>query len=205
MNDINVLQRSPLLHAIANNTIPKARFIVNGNVYNQPYFLADGIYPNWTIFVKSIPDPQEAAKKHFAKRQESCRKDVERAFGVLQKRFAIVRNPARSWSREKLHSIMMTCVILHNMIVEDEAQGAINDLEFDSNQEQSRTRPSQGRRVRPGPGLQLDIVSSADVPDVPEGSIGDLIQRIKSYRDQAAYFKLQADLITHNWNAAANM
>jgi hypothetical protein len=32
-------------------------------------------------------------KSHFATVQEAARKDVERAFGVLQKRFAIVRGP----------------------------------------------------------------------------------------------------------------
>ena len=34
--------------------------------------------------------PQEAKKKHFAAAKESARKDVERAFGVLQAQFAIV-------------------------------------------------------------------------------------------------------------------
>ena len=53
-------------------------------------------------------------------KQESCRKDVERAFGVLQSRFAIIVGPSRFWRKEVLHDIMTTCIILHNMIIEDE-------------------------------------------------------------------------------------
>lgn len=52
--------------------------------------------------------------------QEACRKDVEKAFGVLQARFNIVRVPTRGWSDEVLYYIMKTCIILHNMIIEDE-------------------------------------------------------------------------------------
>jgi hypothetical protein len=47
------------------------------------YYLADGIYPQWSTFVKTISAPLEAKKKHVAKVQEACRKDVECAFGIL--------------------------------------------------------------------------------------------------------------------------
>ena len=59
-------------------------------------------------------------KKLFAMKQEACRKDVERAFGVLQLRFAIVAGPSRMWNKKILHDIMTTCIIMHNMIIEDE-------------------------------------------------------------------------------------
>jgi hypothetical protein len=59
--------------------------------------LAGGIYPEWATFVKTIPFPQCDKDKLFAAHQEGARKDVERAFGVLQARFAILRNPARMW------------------------------------------------------------------------------------------------------------
>ncbi|XP_020243682.1 uncharacterized protein LOC109821936 [Asparagus officinalis] len=52
--------------------------------------------------------------------QEACRKDVERAFDVLQSRFAIIKGPARFWDKRTLHDIMTACIIMHNMIVEDE-------------------------------------------------------------------------------------
>ncbi|CAL8156652.1 unnamed protein product [Prunus armeniaca] len=51
---------------------------------------------------------------------EGYRKDVERYFGILQAWWAIIKGAARLFDEEVLRSIMMTCIILHNMIVEDE-------------------------------------------------------------------------------------
>ena len=95
-------------------------YIINGHEYRMRYYLADGIYPNWSTFIKTIPCPQGLKKKHFAKAQESARKDVERAFWVLQARFSIVRGPTRFWDEETLVDIMKACIIMHNMVIEDE-------------------------------------------------------------------------------------
>ncbi|CAL9000531.1 unnamed protein product, partial [Prunus brigantina] len=52
--------------------------------------------------------------------REGYRKDVERCFGILQARWAIIKGAARMFDEKVFRSIMMTCIILHNMIVEDE-------------------------------------------------------------------------------------
>ncbi|XP_028057282.1 uncharacterized protein LOC114261240 [Camellia sinensis] len=75
-----------------------------------------------------ISSPQGAKKQHFTMLQESTRKDVEQAFGVLQSRFAIIGGPVHFWDPKLLGNIMKSCVILHNMIVEDERDG---HLDFD--------------------------------------------------------------------------
>ena len=84
------------------------------------YYLANGIYPNWSTFVKTIPCPQGLKKKHCTKAQESVIKYVERVFGVPQARFAIVRGPARFLDEETLADVMKACIIMHNMVIEDE-------------------------------------------------------------------------------------
>jgi len=122
LNDINVLDRSPVFQELYEGRAPKCKYVVNGRKYNIEYYLSDGIYPRWGTFVKSVPLPQSAKDRLFAERQEAVRKDVERAFGVLQSRFAIIRGPARNMERAELGMIMKVCIILHNMIVKDEAQ-----------------------------------------------------------------------------------
>jgi hypothetical protein len=104
------------------------------------YYLADGIYPSWSTFVKTITTPKYKAEAHFAKCQEAARKDIERAFGVLQARFAIVRGPARFWDKKSLRTIMTACVILHNMIVKDERDV---DLLFEFDNVGSRVKPAR--------------------------------------------------------------
>jgi hypothetical protein len=89
--DINMLQHSPARltdgHALAVN------FEIIGNPYNKGYYLVDGFYPPRSTFMKTIPDPSTEKKSHVAKCQEARRKDIERAFGVLQQCFAIVMYP----------------------------------------------------------------------------------------------------------------
>lgn len=100
---------------------PSAKFTINNNQYNEhTYYLADGIYPNWATFVKTISNPQSPKQAHYSKMQEAARKDVERAFGVLQARFQILDKPCRLWCSEAMAVIFRACVIMHNMIVEDE-------------------------------------------------------------------------------------
>ena len=54
LNDINVVNWSPLMNKIANDELPPMQFVANDYTYNYGYYLADGIYPKWKIFVKPL-------------------------------------------------------------------------------------------------------------------------------------------------------
>ncbi|XP_070668209.1 uncharacterized protein [Malus domestica] len=101
-NDINILTQSPVFDEFLQGKAPRVTYTVNGHTYEQPYYLADGIYPRWITFVKTVPHLQSEKEKHFAKYQEGCRKDVERCFGILQARWAIVRSAAIMFDVEAL-------------------------------------------------------------------------------------------------------
>ena len=97
-NDINVLERSHIIFELAQGRTPAVNYSINGHDYTMGYYLANGIYPKWLTFVKTILAPLGQKRKLFTKAQEAYRKDVERAFGVLQARFAMVRGLAHGFS-----------------------------------------------------------------------------------------------------------
>ncbi|XP_058733852.1 uncharacterized protein LOC131605522 [Vicia villosa] len=127
--------------------------------------------------------PQGDKRKLFAQHQEGARKDIERAFGVLQSRFAIIRNPARSWHLDTLQCIMNTCIILHNMIVEDEraTYGGNFDFSYDHLSNDPTILPND---------------SNIDFQE--------FLHRRFDVRDKQIHRRLQQDLIEHIWQHFGN-
>nr|GEV38791.1 nucleotide-binding, alpha-beta plait [Tanacetum cinerariifolium] len=119
-NDINVLDNSPLFDDLLDDKAHIAPYAVNGVEFEKGYYLADGIYPQWATFVKSFTVANDAKHAYFKKRQEGARKDVERAFGVLQRRWGTIQQPARQYHVNTIRRIMYSCIIMHNMILKDQ-------------------------------------------------------------------------------------
>lgn len=175
LNDINVLDRSPVFRELLAGRAPPATYSINGHEYKMGYYLADGIYPIWATFVKTIPCPRGKKQVHFAAAQESAGKDVERASGVLQSRWAIVRGPSRFGDQETLVDIMEACVIMHNMIIEDER--GMENVDYDAIDSC----------------LEI-IVSHEQTPNVME-----FLQTHIQMRNKQVHSQLQADLVEHLW------
>ncbi|CAI9302279.1 unnamed protein product [Lactuca saligna] len=91
-NDINVLDQSPVFNDIYLGKSHDVPFQANGVAYKRGYYLTD------------------------------ARKDVERAFGVLKRRWQVLTVGARSYEVKRLQHVMYACIILHNMILEDEGR-----------------------------------------------------------------------------------
>ncbi|XP_023743939.1 protein ALP1-like [Lactuca sativa] len=120
-NDLNVFQASPLFNNILHGKTLDMSYVSNENEYKYEYYLADGIYPKYATFVKSYLFSADEKRKLFKLAHESTRKDVERTFGVVKQKWRIIKHPARTWNRAKLTAVVTACVILHNMIIEEES------------------------------------------------------------------------------------
>ena len=130
--------------------------------------------------MKTILAPQGQKYKLFAAAQETYRKDVEHAFGVLQAHFTIVCGPTLFFHLKTLKKIMKACIILHNMIVEDEwDDNEVVDLDYEQNDGVDN------------PPLQMLCEQSDELLSY--------IERHGHIRDREIHFQLQSDLIEHLW------
>ncbi len=56
-NDINVLDRSPLVHNMLQVVGDDIHVVLDGIIYPRYYLLAKNIYSKWVYFVQTIHDP----------------------------------------------------------------------------------------------------------------------------------------------------
>ncbi|GJT38388.1 ALP1-like protein isoform X1 [Tanacetum coccineum] len=143
--------------------------------YEKGYYLANDIYPQWASFVKSFTVASSEKNVLYKRKQEGARKDIERAFGVLQGRWRIISQPARAWTINKLRRVMHTCIILHNMILEDQKYAL---TEFD-----------EESYICPQPNILRTWVERCDIRR----------KKDKELRDKNTHAKLQRNIIEHLW------
>jgi hypothetical protein len=126
LNDLNILNISPFLERLLDGSFRNVElqsgvvpFSIAGELFNYLLALVDGIYPPYSRFIKAVAEPLLRLEKLFTGWQESARKDVERAFGILQGKFQVLARPMHGHSLEKLSDIVSACLIMHNMSVSD--------------------------------------------------------------------------------------
>ncbi|XP_071699408.1 uncharacterized protein [Rutidosis leptorrhynchoides] len=116
---MNVLNTSDLFNSMLNEEMPDVPYHINNVQYRRGYYLTDGIYPTWAAFVKGFSSSVDEKGSYFTKKQASAHKDVERTFGILQGRWHILQQPARSYEVNIMRQLMYTCIVIHNIIIED--------------------------------------------------------------------------------------
>jgi hypothetical protein len=115
-NDINMLHRSMVFSRLVQRNSSVVSYEINA--YDNPYYLADCICLDWAALVKTVLNPTIEKTKMVAQRQDTCRKDVEGMFDVLQAWWDVVHHPDRTWNDQTMYEVMTACVIMYIMIVE---------------------------------------------------------------------------------------
>jgi hypothetical protein len=96
------------------------------NVLNQrgeptacvtPYLICDNGYHRWKQLMAPYKATSNVALAVWSKHLESTRKDVERTFGCIKKRFKILKVPMLYRDVSFIDDIFMTCCVLHNKLL----------------------------------------------------------------------------------------
>ena len=122
LSDINIWNRSCLLKAFLDgsfaNDVDFEFGIGEDRVFHRlVWVLVDGIDPKFSRFVKTIQEPVGRNASTYARWQESARKDVEQAFGVLQRKFQVLVRKTEIWYVGDIANVVNCCICLHNMMV----------------------------------------------------------------------------------------
>ncbi|GJX08489.1 nucleotide-binding alpha-beta plait domain-containing protein [Tanacetum coccineum] len=105
---------------------------------------------------------------------ESARKDIERAFGVLQGRWGLIQQPARAYEVNTLRRIMYAGIIMHNMILEDQNMSVVDLKHVYSN---------------PARSMQTVWIDRCETQR----------RKAKELRDKDTHTSLQQNLMNHIW------
>ena len=230
LNDINIWEQSPLLQSFINGSFERLDFPfkLNGENFSRLFFLVDGIYPPLARFVQTILVPLTRIDGCFSRWQEAKRKDIERAFGVLQRKFHCLTRPFEKWDLDEISAMVSSCIILHNMMVSERIER--NETETDNHYEcvgaeadsQSEASSSGAAAhveaeetalaaaIERNPGIvdiDSDAFDAADRADYDRIQLLPLSIRIAEERwsrltDREAHYKLQAAVKAHVYKAS---
>jgi len=120
MNDINIWDRSPLLQSFLDGSFAADvdfTFLIGDCIFSKLWLLVDGIYPEIARFVKTCSVPIGRMQQVYSAWQESACKDIERVFGVMQRKFHILTRPFELHKISEIQQVVETCIILHNWMV----------------------------------------------------------------------------------------
>ena len=133
LNDLTILDASPLLESFISGAFEGKEdragvvpYMIGTQVFNKLFILVDGIYPKYSRFAKGLSQPIHKEQKNYTKWQEAARKDIERAFGVLKQTWQFMERPIRMEYIGQVTVRVGTCVILHNILVQDRVMGPPN-------------------------------------------------------------------------------
>ena len=82
------------------------------------YLLVDGGYHKWRIMQCPIKHTTEVDKIRWSEFAESIRKDVECSFGILKKRFQLLKIGINWHKKTDIDDAVFSCVTIHNMLHE---------------------------------------------------------------------------------------
>lgn len=164
----------------------------------MPYYLADGIYPEWHILAKTITEQTNHKQRLYAARQESVRKYVERAFGVLHSRWTNFQCPSLLCYKDEISEVLKACIILHNMVVEHRLDSYTAHMSGEELLGEARARFCCKQRSFTW--MRRYILSANNRYPLSDGSWSSVVAaRIASIMSKEEYFSLKSDLAEHSW------
>jgi hypothetical protein len=200
-NDKTIARIDPLFDLFRDDESPlknlrwksNKRHNAEEKVHRGAYLICDGGYHEWACLVSPYKHqlPGSALEK-WSKTVESVRKDVECVFGILKKRFLLLKHPIRLHDPEQIQRAFLTCCVIHNILLDYDLYD--EDVEYGILEESAALRAASSangligvadvRSVR----RQVFLHDDDDGPPEDAGLVAD---------ESPLFHQRRADLIEH--------
>jgi hypothetical protein len=173
-------------------------FVISDQHFNETWITVDGIYPQYSQFVRGVKEPITQRDKRYTKWQEATRKDIERAFGVLKGTWQFLDRSILLMDLEQISLRVTTCIILHNMLVSDRVMGQCGVVYNPSQNENEVDHVHQPEDLAAVQGGDPDCagVSGVGIRNAPR-AVRDVVTRsgrFKQLNDKSEHQRLRAAL-----------
>jgi Plant transposon protein len=114
-SDINILKASDFYHSFLDGRMEELEadavpYSICSEEFTKLFVLTDGAYPQFDRFVKPLKYPVLPEECKYSDWQAACRKDIERAFGILQNKFQSIARPIQLQKLVEVAEMVKTCL-----------------------------------------------------------------------------------------------
>jgi len=209
LNDIVVWELSSLFKSFQDGSFSELDFqyFINGECFEQFYVLVDGIYPKLTRFLKTISVPLTKMDRNFSGWQEASRKDVDRGFGVLQKKFHFLVHAIQMHHRDDIFYAVRACIAMHNMMVEVRVE---NDNEESSSYYEVVEDVTASEEDSYGDSVEREVEEEdANIATRMEAGEGDLDNDVvdltlRNQWDRSRFYSQRFKTVQKRWSQLTN-
>lgn len=195
MNDINIGAASTILNKIAaGNFPPPCEYRIVGVFCNKPHWFYSGIFPRVQLLTSSISETVTIKKKLYSSIQEAVRKEIERAFGILQSKWNIICMPSKFMTVEIMKGVIKCFIIVQNIFVA-ECDMLGNDYGMADGEESTDIMVGGG--VSP---MSCGVVRQDGCVSPPSSSsLEELCEEFQFMEDEREHSSTKKQLMQHIW------
>ena len=166
--------------------------------------MCDGGYHRWPHTICGVKHACEKWEALFSERVESVRKDVECVFGIMKKRWRMLRVPFLVETRTQITDVFKMCACLHNMLMRHDGRddmGAEEDdwKAADLASDEWRTHVERVQRTRRNAHGDADMFDEDATAVGPAEPLDQLVDQMETH---VAFHNRRNELIqNYKWMA----
>ena len=167
------------------------------------YFICDGGYHDWECLVPPFKHQVLGTDEcEWSKHVESMRKDVECVFGILKKRFLLLKHPVRLHDPQQIQNAFVTCCVVHNLLLDYDGYDdwELRDRNWENDQDVEHTKlEKRSKELAARANNKCDGFTRSEARRMNPASFADTDEGGDSEKSESELFHLRRSILIDNF------